>query len=203
MAFVPFSYSWPSLSNFQVQYQGTAASAVVMGGIGTQAFNIQPKGLEGLDLPATRNGDSDRPRQRGQFIGLDLFSGRDITITMDVGPPTGTLYSTLSAALAALRAVTNTADNGATEYPLFVQFPNMPLLGTMARARKRTVNVDMTYSLGNMAQGVAVQWHSTDPFFYSTTQSNTVGLPVRALGSASRCRFRCRSDPVGDRRLSR
>ena len=151
-----------------------------MGG-GAPSCNIQAKGMQGFDLPATRNGDTNRPRQRGEFIGLDLFSGRTLVLTMDVGPPSAT-YTTLAAALTALRKVTNTADNGATEYPMFVQFPNMPLLGTMTRARQRTVPVDMTFALGNMAQGVAVQWHSTDPFFYSQTQSNTIGLPTPGTG---------------------
>lgn len=179
MAFVPYGTTWPSLANFQTQYQGSAASPVIFGA--STIFNLQPKGLDGFDLPATRNGDSDRPRQRGEFIGLDLFSGRDLTLTVDVGPPAGS-YATLAAALSALRAVTNTADSGNVEYPMFVQFPNSSLLGTMCRVRRRTVPVDLAYSLGNMAQNVAVQFHATDPFFYSQTQQNTIGLPTPGTG---------------------
>lgn len=181
MAFVPIAVSWPTLTSFQAQYQGTAASPVVFGP--STIFNFQPKGLAGLALPATRNSDSDRPIARGQFKGLDLFSGRDITLTFDTGPPAGS-YATLAAATSALRAITNTADNGDVEYPFFVQFPNSPLVGIMTRVRNRDIPVDLTYSLGNMAQNCVVLMHATDPFFYSQTQSNTIGLPTPGTGAS-------------------
>lgn len=179
MAFVPYGYSWPSLSTFQIQYQGTAATPVTFGS-GT-IFALQPKGMDGFDLSATRSGDPNRPRARGQYIGLDLFSGRDIVITCDIGPPSGS-YTTLAEALAAVRAITNTADNGNVEHPLFVQFPNTPLLGTMARARKRSIPVDIAYSAAQIAQNIPIQFHATDPFFYAQTQSNTIGLPTPGTG---------------------
>lgn len=179
MAFVPYGTTWPTLSNWQVQYQGTAANAVVFSEV---PVFIQDKGMEGFDLPATRTGDSDRPRGRGEFIGLDEFSGRDLTLTMDIGGSNLGTYSSTANALASLRAVTNTADNGNVEYPMFVQLPNTPLLGIMARARKRSFTPTLALSLGQLAKDIAVQWHATDPFFYAQTQSNTIGLPTPGTG---------------------
>lgn len=179
MAFVPLGVTWPTLSNFNVQFQGSASSPVVFN---TVPVFIQDKSMEGFDLPATRTGDSNRPRARGEFIGLDEFSGRDLTLTVDVGGSNLGSYATTAAALSALRAVTNTADLGNVEYPMFVKFPNEVLLGIMARARKRTFIPTAAYALGNLAKDVAIQWHATDPFFYSQTQSNTIGLPVPGSG---------------------
>ena len=193
MPFVPLSYSWPTgvLSPFQVCYQGSASAAVLMGAGGSvnTTFNVQPGKFEGFDLPATRNNDASRPRQRGQFIGLDLFSGRDMTLTMDVGPVFGS-YSNLAGALAALKAATNTADvyTGSTEYPLYVQFSStLGTLATMARVRRRQIPVDLSYSLANMAQNVIVQWHATDPYFYSETSgeddAHNASIPAGGSGT--------------------
>lgn len=172
MSLIPSSYSWPSLSNWQIQYQGSASSAVVWG---PAPFYPQSGGIEGFDLPATRTGNTARPRARGEFIGLDEFSGRDLILTFDVGAALGS-YANLNAALSALRAATNTADIGNIEYPLFVQFPNAPLLGCMARATKRNFKPTLAMSLGNMAQGYILQLHATDPFFYSQTQTTSLSL---------------------------
>lgn len=87
-------------------------------------------------------------------------------------------YQNLQAALDAIIAATNTADNGNVEYPMFVQFPNRPLLGIMARARKRNFTPTLAMSLGSMAKDYTIQLHATDPFFYSQTQTNSVGLPT-------------------------
>lgn len=136
--------------------------------------------MQGLDLPNIRNGDSSRPRTRGQYVGLDIMDFRDITLTLDVGPPFSS-FSTLQGALSALRAVTNT--QGTTEYPLWVQMPNLGLLVTMCRCRKRNIPVDIVFSNGSMAQNVSLQFHSTDPYFYaSPTLDPTAGLPGPAGG---------------------
>lgn len=134
----------------------------------------------GLDLPNVRNGDSSRPRTRGQYVGLDVLDFRDITLTMDVGPPFAT-YSTLEGALSALRAVTNT--QGTTEYPLWLQMPNLGLLVTMCRCRKRNIDVDIAFSAGSLAQNISLQFHATDPYWYSSpTQDPSAGLPGPAGG---------------------
>ena len=164
----------------------------------TAPFNIQPGKMEGFDLQSVLSGDPNRARQRGQYIGLDLMAGRDITLTMDVGPNLGS-YSSTEDALNHLRAATNAASTdpasfntigsgasnntnpGETEWPLWVKFRNQPLVATMCRPTRRNISIDMAFSIGKIAQGVAVQFHATDPYLYAITQQSTataVTLPA-------------------------
>ena len=196
MAFAPYGITWPTLASFQCQYQGNAAAAVVLGGGNSVSapFNIQPAKMEGFDLQTVQSGDPNRARQRGQYIGLDLMAGRDITLTMDVGPALGSYSSTVDA-LNHLRAITNAAatdpasfnsgqpntNPGETEWPFWVKFPTNPLVACMARPIRRNIPIDLAFSLGNMAQSCAVQWHATDPYFYAQTLQSTataVTLPA-------------------------
>ncbi len=168
-------------------------------------FNIQPAKMEGFDLQTVQSGDPNRARQRGQYIGLDLMAGRDITLTMDVGPALGSYSSTVDA-LNHLRAVTNAASTdpasyntvgsgasnntnpGETEWPFWVKFPTNPLVACMARPIRRNIPIDLAFSLGNMVQSCAVQWHATDPYFYAITQESTataVTLPASPSFSLS------------------
>ena len=188
MAFAPYGITWPTLASFQCQYQGNAAAAVVLGGGNSVSapFNIQPAKMEGFDLQTVGSGDPNRARQRGQYIGLNLMAGRDITLTMDVGPALGSYSSTVDA-LNHLRAITNAAatdpasfnsgqpntNPGETEWPFWVKFPTNPLVASMARPIKRNIPIDLSFSLGNSVKGCAVQWHATDPYFYAVTQETT------------------------------
>lgn len=136
--------------------------------------------LEGLDMPPSKNGDQERPRIRGQYIGLDTLDASDIVMTMEVGPPFTT--GTLQGDLALLRKATQT--QGATEYPLYFQPANGgTLLCTMARCRKRNVPIDIAYAAGNLAQNVVLQFHATDPYWYAApTLDPSVGLPTPGAG---------------------
>lgn len=161
-------------------YQGPAATGVTFGP--STPFGIT-KNIAGLDLPNIRNGDSSKPRTRGQYVGLDVDDARDMTLTFDVGPFSSGFgsYGTLEGALSAVRAVTNT--QGTTEYPLWVQLPNLGLLAMMCRVRKRNVSPDIVFSAGNMAQGAIIQFHADDPYFYAAPTLNpSVGLPTPGLG---------------------
>ena len=113
----------PTLSNDQAFFQGPAASGITFGA-GTTAFNL--KKIEGLDKPNVRKNNMSRARVRGSIVGLNLLDVREVTFTMDVGPATGTSYANTYAALSALTDVCST--EGTTEYPLWVQLPNAPLL---------------------------------------------------------------------------
>jgi Phage tail protein len=170
--------SVPTLSNYQWFFQGAAATGVTLGPNTPFGF----KKLEGIDLPSIRNGDSARPRTRGQYVGLDVIDARDITLTLDIGPLSTNFggYGTLQGALNALRAVTNT--QGTTEYPLWVQLPNFGLVAIMARCRKRSIPVDIPFTFG-LAQNAVVQFHTTDPYFYaSPTLAPSVSLPTPGIG---------------------
>ena len=167
----------PTLSDWQLYYAGPALSGVTFG---PAPFFWQPKPT-GLDLPNIRNGDSNQPRSRGDYIGLDVDDIRDLTVTFDVGGSNLGGYASVQAALSALRAVTNT--QGTTEYPLWIKLPNFPLSVMMCRVRKRNFPPDLAYSLGNLAQNCAIQFHAADPYFYAApTLDPSVGLPTPGLG---------------------
>jgi hypothetical protein len=162
----------PSLVNDSLQFQG-----LVMGN-GTP-FGLT--GLEGLGKPDVRSGNMDRPRARGAFPGLNLLKTRLLTATMDIGPPFGA-YTNLAGAGGALRAAVST--EGTTEYPLWLQVPNFPLVACMARViQKIDPKYDIAADIGSLLKGVAVQFEATDPYLYSApTRSTTIGLPTPGIG---------------------
>ena len=136
--------------------------------------------IEGLAKPEVRSGNTDRPRTRGAYVGLNLLKSRLITVTMDVGPPFGS-FTNLAGALAALRTASST--EGTAEYPLWVQLPNLPLVCCYARMLRREVKWDVAADLGSLAQGVPVQFEVTDPYFYGAPTTNSiVSLPAPAGG---------------------
>jgi hypothetical protein len=172
MSFPSPLISAPGLSNSQLQFQ-----SVIMGGTGTP-FNLVS--LEGLDKPDVRSGNTDRPRTRGAFVGLNLLKTRTITATFDIGPPFGT-YTNLAGAVKALRTAIST--EGTTEYPLWIQMANQPLVACMARVIKATAKWDVTADLGNLLRGVPIQFECSDPYLYSAPTSNpTVSLPTPGVG---------------------
>lgn len=139
------------------------------------------KKISGIDMPTVRSGDTDAPRTHGQFIGLDLLSGRDVELTFDVGPPFGS-YTNLPGAMAALRAALT--PSGTTETPLFVQLPNGSMYTALVRPRKRSTDIDIVYTLGNLAQNLMVQFHATDAMMYSTpTAEPSTGLGTAGSGA--------------------
>ncbi len=170
MPFPAPSVTPPSLTSYQVQFNG-----YTFGG----DTNVNLQKIEGLDRPAVRQQDPDWPRTRGQSRGLDLLSGRDITFTCEIAP-VGSL--TLADATQNLRNCL--APRGTTEDPLFVAFNGLVYV-TSVRIRKHNVPVDISYALGNLAKNVSLQFHATDPFFYSTPTSAPscgLGTPTGGFG---------------------
>jgi hypothetical protein len=159
---VPFpTTAAPSLSNWQVQFNGLTMGA------GTPYGLVK---IDGLDLPKIRGGDLARPRDHGELAGLDLLGGRDVTITGDFVAD-GT---SLQHAGQALGTAFAPAPRGTTEVPLWFQEPGLPVLALMCRARKRSVPRDLSYSMGLAMSAVSV--HATDPRLYGAPQTATVGL---------------------------
>lgn len=126
--------------------------------------------ISGLGITAVRNGDSARPRDHGELIGLDVLSGKTITVTLTVVSDGTGLDHAIDALAQALQP------GGETEYPFWFKLPNLPQLCSMVRVRKRAFPVDLAYSMG-LAK-VSLQLRSTDPRLYGPTQSNTVPLPT-------------------------
>jgi hypothetical protein len=113
------------------------------------------------------------------------LAGRDITLKFDC-QATGdtTLQENLLTVSSAFLPQAN------IETPLFFNLPYWntllatvsdppnihPYLACMARPRNRSWKVDITYSLGNLAQDLQVMLHATDPRFYGPTQE--VYIPI-------------------------
>ena len=175
MAFPPVGTVAPVLGDWQVQY-----NSVTLGGVGNPYGLIE---IDGLDLPPVQTSDLQRARDHGEFVGLDMMGGRDITITGDFVTDGTSLQH---AGLVLAESFTQFAEGGSVEIPMWVQLPGLPILCSMARVRKRTVNVDFTYSMGLASYSIAL--HATDPRLYSNTISTAVspvGGPVGASVSLS------------------
>jgi hypothetical protein len=176
----------PSFSQYPMMQFGGPNSGNVFFGGSSNPFQMRGDpgslGLEGLDMPTVQQGDTSAPRVHGQYIGLDLLSGRDITVTLDVGPPYGA-YGSLETAMDYLRAILT--PSGTTECPLYFQLTSTsPQLVSMVRPRKRTNNIDIPYVAG-LAQTVAIQFHATDPALYAAqTLDPSVAVPA-PLGGMS------------------
>ena len=144
----------PALGNWEMEYNGLTL------GLGNPVGIIS---VEGLDLPPIQTGDVQRARDHGEQIGLDAMGGRDITITGDFVAATGFTLAQTSVFVA--NAFTNYAFGGTTEFPLWFQLPDLPCLASMCRTRKRTVTIDLAYSMGLADYSVSL--HATDPRLYA------------------------------------
>jgi len=160
LAFPPTNLVPPSLSDYQWSYNNVTLGASTPLGV------LQVTGL--TDLPQIRSGDPNQPRANGQFIGLDLYGGRDITFNVFAKTDGVSLQDTLNLFAAA------TVVGLTTEQPLWFQLPNYPILCVMCRPRKRSTPIDKNYEV-NIAYPVA-QFHATDPNIYAAPQTVSVGL---------------------------
>jgi hypothetical protein len=166
MAFPPYGSIVPTLNNYQMYFANTEdlPLGILMGeGTPYQFYNIT--GMS--DNPVVRNGDVARPRDTGEFLGLDVYGGRDIVIGGDVT----TNGISLQNALVQLAASINTG--GVTENPLWIQLPGLPVLCSMVRARKRDIPVNIEWAGGLATSTIA--FHATDPRLY--------GAPVQMFAN--------------------
>jgi hypothetical protein len=149
---------------------------------GPAPFYLRADGnFDGIFMPTVRNSDPAAPRTHGAYIGLDLLGERDITLTIDIGPPFGS-YSTLAGAQAALRSALTPSYT--TENPLFLQVSSGgTMYASMVRPQKRSSTVDLAYIVGNLAQKVPIQFRATDPTMYAAgTLAPTAGVPAPLSG---------------------
>jgi hypothetical protein len=165
------SQGLPSLTAWQMWFGGLAFGGKARGA--TYQFQEYP---EGMDTPDYVMGDVQRAIEQGEYAGVDLSPGRNVTIkqvaqaTTDVG---------LDLARQALAGVMVPA--GSTESPLYVQLAS-GLFACMARPRKHKAVIDVNTLVGK-GTIIASQFHATDPRWYSTpTQTATVGLPEPSGG---------------------
>lgn len=156
----------PALTEWQLQLGGLTC------GPGT---SYPLAGLTGMDLPAIRAGDSERSRDHGQLIGLNLYDGRNVTVDLEVDVTDTDFWSALESLAGA------TLDGLSTEEPMWLQHPTLGALAVMGRVTKRTMPWDIKVTSGKVAQ-VSVQVHATDPRLYGAPQTATVGLPSTGTG---------------------
>ena len=171
--------SVPTLAVDQAQFQGPQGT-ITFGATTPWEWTK----VEGIGKPKVRSGNTPRPRVRGSFVGLNLLDVRTITFTLDIGPPFGS-YTNLKGALTAMRSAIST--EGTTEYPLYIQLPNYPLLACMARVTGFDPPYDFAADIGGqgtgLMKGIPLQFEAVDPYFYATpTIAPTVGLPTPGLG---------------------
>jgi hypothetical protein len=156
-----------------MSYQG-----LVFGGTAensTYQFQEYP---EGIDIPDYVTGDVQRAIEQGEYAGVDLSPGRNITIKQLVQAAT---EAQLDEARQALSGVM--VPQGSTEQPLYLQLAS-GLWVSMARPRKHKAVIDANTLVGK-ATVFASLFHATDPRWYSSpTQTTTVGLPEPSGGIA-------------------
>jgi Phage tail protein len=154
MSFPPYGTVVPSLQPYQFQF-----SSYVFG----PNTPLELLKIEGIDLPAVRSGDSGRPRDQGEFVGLDLMAGREVTVVGELNIRTEHSWAELATA---------TLPSGTIEKPLFLSLPGYPILAAMSRVRKRQMPVDIKFALGNLAD-VTLLFKASDPRWYGETKRAT------------------------------
>lgn len=156
--------SAPTLETWQLQFAGLTI------GPGT------PYDLKSSDfakMPDIRSGDSDRSREHGQLAGLDLYAGRDTTIT-------GNVKTDGTSVMHAVRLLGAAFARGGVESPLWVNLPEFGTLATMCKVRKRNIPLDIDFYAAGIGR-VSMFMHSTDPRLYGAPQTVTSTLTTAGM----------------------
>jgi hypothetical protein len=183
MAFPSPSLVPPSLSTYQMSFGGlTFAGQPGSGNYALQTIT--------WDMPSVASGDVQRAMDQGEFAGMDVLPGRDITVVQVVtggyaqsgaGVDTTAKAQAVDAAVQALGGVMYPA--GTTEpFPLYIQLPS-GVFAAMCKPRGHSCPFDINrvFAGGVIATS---KWHATDPRFYAapSKQSPATGLPAPAGG---------------------
>jgi hypothetical protein len=153
MPFPPPSLALPTLTDYALSYRGLNFGGIVPE-TGYQIVSM-PKGLE---PPDTLTGDVQRALDEGEWIGVDLYPGRDIEILQIVtgyGEGVDRNRQLLAGALGV---------GGTTEDPLFLQLPT-GLYVAYARPRKHAAPLDVNQIVGGGFQATSLL-HADDPRWY-------------------------------------
>jgi hypothetical protein len=149
MALPDWGFSYQGL----VLGQGTAYRVTKLDGIGS--------------LPELRTSDFAKLRHHGAFSGIDVLEGRTVQLGIAV---VGTSAADLDAQLAALEVATVPLLMGG--FPLSYKLPVQVQRRVNARARKRAMSIDPTYTRNHAL--VAVEFFCGDPRIYDDTLTTTV-----------------------------
>jgi hypothetical protein len=126
---------------------------------------------EGLGTPDYISGDVQRSLEQGEYAGVDLSPGRNITVKQVIQAAT---EPQLDAARQAFAAILT--PKGSAEYPLTLQLAS-GLFTCYARPRKHAPPIDVNTIVGK-GTIVATMFHATDPRWYTAPQTAVTGLAV-------------------------
>lgn len=136
--------------------------------------------IDGFGLPDVRATDTPRPRDHGEFYGLDYLPGRTITLQITI---LGTSPSDTVAKLDALMDVWSPdtfPTDTASFLPLRFQFPGQS--PRLFRGRPRRAQADTSRIVGNRVP-VTLEYKTADPRQYAeVTTSQSIGLFVASGG---------------------
>ena len=158
-----------SLNPYSLAFNG-----FIFGGGNSPYQVLQIDGLEAL--PALRVQDSDRGYQDGMFSGRDFFSGRTITVTIQILSGNGL---TAQANYNLLRAALQPQQTGTT--PLQFQLSageNLQFIN--ARVRRAISTIDPDYTYGKIK--AMFEFFCPDPRYYDYTTQTAFGLPTSITG---------------------
>jgi hypothetical protein len=159
----------PTLEPWQFSYLGLA-----FGGVAEGAYQLA-EAPQGLDQPAYITSNVQKALDHGEWEGVDLSPGRDVTMKQIVCPD-GISLDHARQALAGVM-VPQTAPS-----PLYVKTA-IGLFACMARPEKHVYAIDTTTLVANATLPVSL-FHAADPRLYAQpSKTATVGLPEAAGGT--------------------
>lgn len=159
----------PALEDFQWEYNNLLFGA-------DTPFGVLK--AEGFDMPEVRNGDVDWPRDHGQAMGIDLYSGKDIIFDLWV-KSNGTSLQSSQLELAAASVVRPNE-----ELPLWFKLPNLNVMCVMCRPRKRPFPIDADYAAAKVGKPELVL-HQTDPRIYERGKESKLELGAVSGGKVT------------------
>lgn len=160
-----------TVTDYQIQI-----GSVVLG----PGTNYIVHNIDGFGIPAMRANDVMRPRDHGEFYGLDYLPGRTITITLTVrGNSDSDVVANLETLLAAWQPVAPTVDADA---PLSFKFPGQSARQFLGRPRR--ASADTSRIVGNKVP-VVLEYKTADPRQYAVGGSFSIIGISAAVGGRS------------------
>lgn len=142
--------------------------------------NYIVQSIEGFGLPDVRATDTPRPRDDGEFFGLDFMPGRTMVITAVVrGASAAEVVANLDALMAEWQTISS---DTATMKPLTFKFPGQD--ARQFKGRPRRLDATTARIIGNNVP-VVLEYKAADPRqFDATPDSVTVGVSSVTSGRA-------------------
>lgn len=174
MPFPSPSLPVPTLEPFEISYGGLPFAGV---GGSTSRYNLGADGFAAgsFSIPKYITGDVQRAIDQGEFGGIDLSGGRDISASIVVKGTSPTDFDTALQTLAGVLP-----PQGEIELPLYVQRPS-GIYACMAKPR----GCDYPYGTSEvfaLATVATCAWHATDPRWYLMPAFNQLATVPGPIG---------------------